>query len=119
MGMKYEYDETERAAIFPTPAPAEVWVMDMTAEWDADYVGWQSVHATRAGALRRLRERLDAAGLPVYPELTTPTFPPAFTPGGADRWLAYARADDGSMSGDFEANGAAVSVAIHRMPVES
>jgi hypothetical protein len=85
------------------PVGSVVWILDLEAQWDDDYVGWQSVHAERAGAFARLTERLAEHGLPWPAE---------------DAWLSRANADDGSFFGDFAAAGAEVHIGVHRMPVE-
>ncbi|QFP94826.1 hypothetical protein SEA_MARSHAWN_40 [Mycobacterium phage Marshawn] len=85
-------------------APAEVWVLDVSIEGPepGDYAGWQSVHASRAGALGRLAERL-VESIEFDGDVET---------------LASVTADNGSMAADFDADGVSVSYGVHRMPVE-
>ncbi|AYR01104.1 hypothetical protein SEA_LEMOND_39 [Mycobacterium phage LeMond] len=83
-------------------APVEVWVLDVeaTGPEGGDYDGWQSVHASREGAIGRLVDKLVEYGLgDVEPQ-------------------GSATADNGSMAGDYAVNGVEVSYGVHRMPVE-
>lgn len=78
-----------------------VWVLDFTAEGPepGDYTGYQTVHATREGALRRLQ-----------------TWLLGFTPLEV---IARADADNGSVTADLESgDGTKISYGIHNMPVE-
>ncbi|QFG09421.1 hypothetical protein I5H08_gp066 [Mycobacterium phage Yuna] len=90
------------AVLAAVPGEGEVWVVDVSAEGPegGDYDGWQFVHASREGAVGRLVEKLVEYGL------------------GDVEPFGSATADDGSMAGEYEADGRSVSYGVHRMPVE-
>ncbi|UVD40995.1 hypothetical protein [Mycobacterium phage Kashi_RDG1] len=86
-------------------APVEVWVLDVTVEGPetGDYDGWQSVHASRDGALGKLIDKLAEHGVDLGADVET---------------VASAAADNGSLAGDFAVGELAVSYGVHLMPVE-
>lgn len=84
---------------------SEVWVVDFSVSGPehGDYDGWQSVHASRQGAINRLYERF--IDVVVWA-------PGPFTVIGA-------QCENGGFANDFDTgDGIEVSYAVHRMPVE-
>ncbi|MFA4083705.1 hypothetical protein ONA92_18575 [Mycobacteroides salmoniphilum] len=67
------------------------------------YAGWQSVHASREGALGKLIDCLAEAGIDLDGDIES---------------LASVAADNGSLAGDFASGDRTVSYGIHRMPIE-
>ncbi|ASZ72665.1 hypothetical protein SEA_APOCALYPSE_38 [Mycobacterium phage Apocalypse] len=87
------------------PVGSEVWVLDLTIEGPegGDYDGWQSVHASREGALGLMLDKLGEHGVSLGADVDT---------------IASAAADNGSLAGDFAIDELAVSYGVHLMPVE-
>ncbi|ADL71383.1 hypothetical protein CRIMD_37 [Mycobacterium phage CrimD] len=93
------------APVTAAPVGSEVWVLDVSIEGPeaGDYDGWQSVHASREGALGALLDKLGEHGVGLGADVDT---------------IASAAADNGSLAGDFAIDELAVSYGVHLMPVE-
>ncbi|ASR86870.1 hypothetical protein SEA_JARVI_37 [Mycobacterium phage Jarvi] len=97
--------EAVLAAVAAGEREREVWVLDLTIEGPegGDYDGWQSVHASREGALGFMLDKLGEHGVSLGADVDT---------------IASAAADNGSLAGDFAIDELAVSYGVHLMPVE-
>lgn len=84
----------------------DVWVLEFeaTGPQGGDYDGWTSVHKSKDGALLKLFDRIADLGI-------DPRSPDVQVVAGAD-------ADNGSTTGDLEANGWQISYGVNRFPVQ-
>ncbi|AIW03024.1 hypothetical protein MURUCUTUMBU_37 [Mycobacterium phage Murucutumbu] len=98
-------DQFEAVLAAVAASEREVWVLDVSVEGPeaGDYDGWQSVHASRDGALGGLIDKLAEHGVDLGADVET---------------VASAAADNGSLAGDFAVGDLAVSYGVHLMPVE-
>lgn len=104
--LPYQQDRAEGTA------GSEVWVLDFEANGPegGDYDGWQSVHATKLSAIRRIITKLAEHGVG-FADLKSGESGTLVT--------AHNRADNGSEAVDLLLpDGTEIGYGVHRMPVE-